>query len=101
MPRPQIDAVAKEILKDNLELIVGDPHFTPERIRRFVRIERPRLAAEKTKGSLKPEDILVRVEKAIEQYTEMMEKSFLKLPIDQKWILVCLLDERKVRPPLL
>ncbi len=34
------------------------------------------------------------VEKAIEQYTDMMEKSFLKLPSDQKWILVSLLDEQ-------
>jgi hypothetical protein len=87
---------AKEILKDNLDTIVEDPHFTPERIRRFVRTELPRLAEEKRRGLLAPEMVRVRVEKAIEQYTEMMQKSFAKLPEDRKWILVCMLDEGHV-----
>jgi hypothetical protein len=94
-----LDETAKTILKSNVELIVGDRHFTPERIRRFVRFELPSLADEMKHGVLKREDLSVRVEKALEQYTEMMEKSFLKLPEEQKWILVCLLDERGTRSP--
>ena len=86
---------AKEILRDNLDTIVEDPHFTPERIRRFVRTELPRLAEEKRRGSLAPEMVRIRVEKAIEQYTEMMQKSFAKLPEDRRWILACMLDEER------
>ena len=94
-----LEDAAKGILKGNIETIIGDAHFTPERIRRFVRVELPRLDAQKRNGHLKEEDVQVSVEKAIEQYTEMMEKSFIKLPDEQKWILICLLDERNIHSP--
>jgi hypothetical protein len=94
-----LDIKSKQILKDNLEPLVGDVHFTPERIRRFVKIELPELTKEFNAGTLKSEDITIRVEKAIEQYTDMMEKSFLKLPDDRKWVLICLLDEQGVKTP--
>lgn len=94
-----LEETAKGILKGNLERIVGDRHFTPERIRRFVRIELPRLDEEMRNGRLKEDEVQISVEKAIEQYTEMMEKSFIKLPDQQKWILICLLDERKINSP--
>jgi len=88
---------AKEILKGNLSTIVNDVHFTPERIRRFVKTVLPGLAKKKEAGTLKPKEVTLEVEKAIEQYTEMMEKSFAKLSPEHQWILITLLDEEDVR----
>jgi uncharacterized coiled-coil protein SlyX len=92
-----LDDAARKIIKGNLSVLVSDAHFTPERIRRFVKQVLPRLANEQKTGILKPGEVALEVEKAIEKYTEMMEKSFSKLSEEQQWILVSLLDEENVK----
>jgi hypothetical protein len=93
----RLDPVAKQIIKGNLSVLVTDAHFTPERIRRFVKQVLPKLAEDQRKGTLKAGQVALEVERAIEKYTDMMEKSFAKLSEDQQWILVSLLDEENVR----
>ena len=92
-----LEVGAKQVLKGNLSSIVNDRHFTPERIRRFVREALPELAARAKLGKLTPQDVAIEVEAALKRYTDMMEKSYEKLSDEQKWVLVALLDEDNVR----
>jgi len=56
---------AKNILKGNLETVVTNSHFTPERIRRFVRTELPRLESELLQGSLQEDSVEASIQKTI------------------------------------
>jgi hypothetical protein len=57
------------------------------------------LASQLRDGTIKTDEVGIRVQKAIEQYTDMMQKSFTKLPDDRKWLLISLLDERNADNP--
>jgi hypothetical protein len=68
--------------------IVSHPHFTPERIRRFVRGRLLELAAENVSG----EDLGAAVTAEIREPTEAMATSFAALAPGHRAVLVALLD---------
>jgi hypothetical protein len=90
-----LEELAKAIVRKNVANVINNDHFTPERIRRFVNEEIPILA--KSANSNIPDWTMSElVEKAIENPTERMKKSYSKLEPRHKWLLAALLDcERK------
>jgi hypothetical protein len=61
----KLDEGAKSIVKKHAKGIVDNQHFTPERIRRFVREALPELQAQIVTGNLGEEDLAAAVTEAI------------------------------------
>lgn len=87
-----LEELAKNIVRENAATIIDNPHFTPERIKRFVLEELPDLLQELNNGEIAEDHISGRIDKAIEHPTERMEKAFTKLHPSEKWLLIALLD---------
>jgi hypothetical protein len=85
----QLAPSAKTLLKKNLLAVVGNPHFTPERIRRFVSDVLPSLASAE---SLTVGALTKRIEAEIATPTRRMRTSFDKLKTAERDLLVSLLD---------
>lgn len=79
---------ARGVVRANAERIVLHPHFTPLRIRRFVR---NRLEELVTEGA-QPDEIALAVEEELRESTDSMDKSFGALDQPSKDLLISLLD---------
>ena len=87
-----LDEGAKSIVRKHAKGIVNNQHFTPERIRRFVREALPELQAHMASGDLSKEALESAVTEAIENPTERMRKSYRQLDDEQRSVLVAMLD---------
>lgn len=87
-----LEETAKKLVRAIAAGVVSDPHFTPERIRRFVAERLSELSALDVKGLLSRQQILAEVLNAIKNPTDQMRKSFRKLDPAQKWLLISLLE---------
>jgi len=94
-----LEAEAKQILKNNVHMIVSDSSFTPERIRRFVQTSLPKLVRDLRNGQLRSSDISKEIREAIENPTDRMIKSFRALPAEHKWVLISLLEQGHLTSP--
>jgi len=83
---------AKSIIRKHAKGIVNNQHFTPERIRRFVREALPGLQHQIAAGDLDEDALASAVTEAIENPTERMRKSYRQLDDEQRAILVAMLD---------
>lgn len=92
-----LDRPLRKIVQDQAETIVGDEHFTPERIRRFVRDSLPRIGRKAGLRRQPVEATKREVVEAIRDPTDRMRKSFRKLPETHKWILISLVDSGEDR----
>ncbi|HEY5431683.1 MAG TPA: hypothetical protein VIK04_21405 [Solirubrobacteraceae bacterium] len=81
---------ARELVRSAALPIVEHPHFTPERIRRFVtdRLE----ALPQIVGQDGPERVLVDLERELASPTEAMRTSFRALEREHRELLIALLD---------
>lgn len=77
---------AKELLTRHAEGIIDNPHFTPERVRRFIRDHLPNLTSADDKK------IEAVISETIETPTDSMSKSFRALDPDHQRVLVAMLD---------
>ncbi len=87
-----LDDGAKLIVRKHAKIIVDNQHFTPERIRRFVREALPGLQNQIATGSFDDTALASAVTEAIENPTERMRKSYRQLDDEQRSILVAMLD---------
>ena len=78
----------KSVLKQNAERIVYHPHFTPERIRRFVVNVIPSLT---TREQSREQSVSLLIDEAISNPTKEMRASFRGLPMCHRWLLYSLL----------
>lgn len=88
----RLEGSLRDVVRRNSVVIVKDEHFTPERIRRFVRDLIPELAKGVDNGSLTTSEITSHIREAIHNPTERMRKSYQKLPDVHKWILFVFLE---------
>jgi hypothetical protein len=79
----------KRIVRTHASAIVKDKHFTPERIRRFVRERLKELAAT---GGVPGADLQRLVLEEIRDPTDRMRKTFRALPEAHRWLLVAQVD---------
>lgn len=86
-----LDSASKKLIRDNAERIVGDEHFTPERIRRFVKTTLPQLV-QSSAGIFGKVGLQSRVAKEIRDPTKRMRTSFNVLSMEQRQLLVSMLD---------
>jgi len=83
-----LEAAAKDIVKKNASVIIGNPHFTPERARRFVRDSLPKLI-----GLTADSDAVKRaIIREVEEPTTSMKKSFEALAPEHQLLLIAMLD---------
>jgi hypothetical protein len=87
-----LDEGAKSIVRKHAKGIVENQHFTPERIRRFVREALPELQLQTANGGLDEKELESAVTEAIENPTERMRKSYRQLDEEQRSVLVAMLD---------
>lgn len=87
-----LDDGAKTIIRKYAKSIVDNQHFTPERIRRFVREALSGLQNQIATGELDDNALAAAVTEAIENPTERMRKSYRQLDDEQRSILVSMLD---------
>jgi hypothetical protein len=87
-----LDEGAKAIVRKHAKGIVDNHHFTPERIRRFVKEALLDLHAQVLSGDLGEEALKLAVTEAIENPTERMRKSYRQLDDEQRAVLVAMLD---------
>lgn len=84
-----LDQAALEVVRDHGARVVAHPHFTPERIRRFVSTRLPRLAP----GALTPRAVTAAaVSEELGTPTVSMAASFDALDDEHRDLLVALLD---------
>jgi hypothetical protein len=88
----QLAPTLKGILRFCARRVVADFHFTPERIRRFVREALPSLDGLTPERPDDQQTLMKRVGEAIRNPTDRMRKSFKALPPSHKWLLVSLLE---------
>jgi hypothetical protein len=87
-----LEEKSKNILRSNAVMIVKNPSFTPERIRRFVVEVLPDISH---KFEINQESIgllQAEINKAIEKPTDRMEKTFNVLSENHKLVLMLLLE---------
>ena len=84
----ELGALALAVVEAEGSGIVDHPHFTPERIRRFVQIRLPQLA----QAGGRPAAIGQAVRLEIEHPTEAMAASYLALSSSLKAVLIAMLD---------
>lgn len=82
---------AKKIVRAHAEAIVENKHFTPERIRRFVKEALPELL-EQSNNEFTEEQWADAIEEAIENPTERMRKAYRKLDPVHQTVLIAMLD---------
>jgi hypothetical protein len=82
----------KQLLRDHASTIVYAREFTPERIRRFVHERLPDLTKSFKEQRLSRDDLKVQIAEAIRNPTDRMRKTFQKLPIEDKWVLISLFE---------
>ena len=82
----------RAIVRENAFDIVKNSHFTPERIRRFVKERLNDLVQDLKAPLLTPTQIKKEVLDAIRNPTDRMQKTFRKLPDIHRWILIALLE---------
>lgn len=87
---------AKMIIKNNAKMIVRNTYFTPERIRRFVQETLPELIGLLREGKLTDQTIRREINNTIKRPTDRMQKSFNKLSLAHKLVLLSLLKESGV-----
>jgi hypothetical protein len=83
---------AKIIVRKYAEQIVGDPEFTPERIRRFMHEGLPLIVSEKNTDKITSAQIGLAIKEALRNPTRQMRVTFEKLLPAYKWFLVSLLE---------
>ena len=83
-----LEDAAKLIVKQNARSIVSNPHFTPERARRFVRDSLPKLVG------MDPSSEAVKraIVREVEEPTVSMQKSFEALDREHQLVLLAMLD---------
>jgi hypothetical protein len=86
-----LNSVSKKLIQDNAELIIGAAHFTPERIRRFVKTSLPLLVQESAGLSSKA-NLQSRVAEEIRNPTKRMRTSFNVLSNEQRQFIIAMLD---------
>jgi hypothetical protein len=88
----EMDEDAKQIVRKYAELIIANKHFTPERIRRFVKEALPELLAQSILGEFSEEQWAESIQEAIENPTERMRKAYRKLDPLHQTVLIAMLD---------
>jgi len=83
---------SKNIVRSHAKEIVGSPHFTPERIRRFVREALPDLEHEFDQGNFTETQLSNAIKDAIENPTERMRKAYRQLQEIHRSVLIAMLD---------
>jgi len=86
---------AREVVKKNAEIIVLDQHFTPERIRRFVRNSLIKIINVYKDGKLKRENLKAIIQKEFREPTKSLKQAFECLSDDHKRFLISRLDVSK------
>jgi hypothetical protein len=89
---------AKELLKAHIRLIVDDPNFTPERIRRFIATALPRLARQDSATATARMAIAAKIREGIRNPTKEMSVSYKALPPEHKWVLISVLESSSASP---
>lgn len=87
-----LEKEAKALIRKYAEVIINDPEFTPERIRRFVDESLPVIVSEMRSDGIKDSQVKLAVKEALRNPTKQMRVSFQKLPPAYKWFLVALLE---------
>jgi hypothetical protein len=87
-----LDESAKTIVRKHAKGIVDNQHFTPERIRRFVREALPELQIQVATGEFSEDQMASAITEAIENPTERMRKSYRQLDDAQRSVLIAMLD---------
>jgi hypothetical protein len=82
---------AKNIVRTHAEAIVGNKHFTPERIRRFVKEALPELLVQ-ANNEFSDDQWADSIQEAIENPTERMRKAYRKLDPIHQTVLIAMLD---------
>jgi hypothetical protein len=90
-----LEVQAKDLVRQQAAVLVENPHFTPERVRRFVSEALPRLVG----GKSSPEATRAALLQEIERPTVSMRKSFEALGIEHRQVLVAMLDAGEHRVP--
>ena len=80
------------LIGQNARLIVNQSAFTPERIRRFVKEDAPKLVGIRTDEAKGKQELRGLVQQAIQNPTKRMRRSYEALPPSHKWLLLALLD---------
>jgi hypothetical protein len=88
----KLDRPVRKLITENARLIVNQPTFTPERIRRFVKEEATSMTSIKTKDAKGRAQLTALIQQAIQNPTKRMRLSYEKLEVAQKWLLVSLLE---------
>lgn len=83
-----LESPAKDLVRQEAEPLIENPHFTPERVRRFVNEALPSLA----RGESGLEATRAALLQEIERPTVSMRKSFDALSIEHRQVLVAMLD---------
>jgi hypothetical protein len=87
-----LEEQAKNLLRVHAAQIIGDPEFTPERIRRFVGEALPPIIQGIRSGNTENSQVKLAVSEALRNPTKQMKLSFRGLPPGYKWFLVALLE---------
>jgi len=90
-----LDNDAREFVKKHAEMIVLHQHFTPERIRRFVRNSLRIISNDYKDGKLKRESLKSIIQKEIREPTKTLKQAFDCLSEDHKRFLISRLDVSK------
>lgn len=88
----QLAPALRDVVRFCARQVVSDIHFTPERIRRFVREALPGLEGLTPQRSEDRLALMKRVREAIRNPTGRMRKSFKALPSSHKWLLISFLE---------
>jgi hypothetical protein len=90
--RVGLEPQARDLIRGRAVLIVQNPCFTPERIRRLVQDRLAEMVAIAKEHGPDSEVLASEVKEAIQNPTDRMRKSFRSLPTPHKWALVSLLE---------
>lgn len=93
-----LEKVARNLVKTHIRLILENPHFTPERIRRFVADYLPRIVARVSNNNIASAEISAAVAQEIETPTGAMRQSFQLLPKEHQLFLISMLDVESATP---
>jgi hypothetical protein len=90
-----LDDASKKILKTHVKTIVNHKHFTPERIRRFVKYSLPAVIEQLKAKNMDQESLKLLIQKEIREPTKSLKQAFLCLEIEHKDLLISRLDLTK------
>jgi conflict system STAND superfamily ATPase len=83
-----LEIEAKALVRQHAALLIDNPHFTPERVRRFVDQTLPRVV----RAESSPEATEAAILQEVERPTISMKKSFDALGVEHRQVLVAMLD---------